>query len=72
MIVMLSIIIIMHGSMLIGLVLMYNELGGAAIVLPILVALIGIELAGLLWLVQVRRTSPLFIEKLSKHLQDDS
>lgn len=72
MIVMLSFIIVLHGSMFIGLLVMYNELQGAVIIFPILVALIGIELAGLLWLVQVRRSSPLFIEKLSKHLQDDS
>ena len=72
MIVMLSFIIVLHGSMFIGLLLMYNELHGAVIIFPILVVLIGIELAGLLWLVQVRRSSPLFIEKLSKHLQDDS
>ena len=71
-IVLLAFFIVMHGSMFIGLLFMYNELGQAVIIFPILVVLIGIELAGFFWLLQVRKSSPLFIEKISKHLQDNS
>lgn len=72
MIVLLSLILVIHGSMLIGLLLIYNELQGSIIVLPILLVLIGIEIAGLIWLIQVRETSPVFLEKLNRHLQDNS
>ncbi len=71
-IVLLSFFIILHGSMFVGLILMYNELQESVIVLPILIVLIGIEVAGLYWLIQVRKSSPLFLEKLNRHLQEEN
>ena len=71
-IVFLAFILVLHGSMLIGLLILFNELQGSIIVLPILLFLIGIEISGLVWLIQVRRTSPIFIDKLAKHLQNES
>ena len=72
MIAMLSFFIVLHASMFIGMILIYNELQGAVIVFPVLIVLIAIELAGLYWLLQVRKSSPIFLEKLNRHLQDDS
>ena len=72
MIVMLSFITVLHGSMFIGLLLIYNEIQGLLIVFPILIVLIGIEIAGLIWLIQVRKSSPLFLEKLNRHLQEEN
>ena len=72
MIVLLSFFILLHTSMFIGMILIFNELQGAVIIFPILIIIIAIELAGLYWLLQVRKSSPLFLEKLNRHLQEES
>lgn len=72
MIILLSLFIIIHGSMLIGLLLTFNELQGSIIVLPIIIALLGIEIAGLIWLLQVRKSSPAFLAKMNKHFQEEN